>query len=58
MILYLSAVMFIIPIQLFCRYMGAKLTDTIFFVTTSDYLDLFSVMMVAWVWIKVTEYEN
>ena len=33
------------------------MTDTKFFLTSADLLDIFAFIMVAWVWEKVFEYE-
>ena len=49
-ILDLSAVTFIFPIQLMCRYFAALKTGRQFFMTSADYLDIFVFLLVAWAW--------
>lgn len=58
LILDISAVTFIFPLQLLCRYVGAKKTGRVFNVTTSDYLDIVIFIMVAWLWDVIETYKT
>ena len=49
-ILDLSAVTFVFPIMILCRYVGARMTKRRFFFTIADFFDILVFCMVAWVW--------
>lgn len=57
-ILDISAVTFIFPVQLLCRYIAARKTRREFSTTISDYFDIFVFLMVAWVWEVIEVYMN
>lgn len=58
LILNLSIFTFAFPIQLLCRYFGARLTNRKFYLANADYLDLIVFFLVCYLWEVVVEYEN
>ena len=57
-ILYLSLLVFLMPVSLFCKFMYAKLTNSNFQFTVSNYLDILCVMLSGWMWVMVFEYDS
>ena len=57
-ILYLSLLVFLMPVSLFCKFMYAKLTNSNFQFTVSNYLDILCVMLTTWMWVMVFEYDS
>lgn len=58
LILDVSAVTFIFPIQQVCRYIASRQTRKEFTLTVSDYLDIFVFLMVVWTWETIEVYIN
>ena len=58
LVLYVSAVTFLFPVNMFCKFVFTKLTNRIFYLTLTDYLDFVVFVLVAWLWYIVESYET
>jgi len=58
LVLYVSAVAFLFPVSLFCKFVFTKLTNRNFYLTLSDYLDFVIFALVVWFWYIVESYET
>ena len=58
LVLYVSALTFLFPVSLFCKFVFTKLTNTNFYLTLSEYLDTIVFVLVVWFWYIVYSYES
>ena len=57
-VLYLSLLVFLLPVSIFCKYVYSKLTNSNFIITVSNYMDVTIVLLNSWMWIMVFKYNS
>jgi hypothetical protein len=55
-VLYVSAVTFLFPVSVFCKFVFTKLTNRNFYLTLTEFLDLSVFVLAAWFWYMVESY--
>jgi hypothetical protein len=58
LILYISAITFLIPVGIFCKLIFAKLTKRKFYLSMTDYFDLTIFVLVLFLWGMIDQYET
>ena len=58
LVLYVSAVTFLLPVNIFCKYVFTNLTSRNFTWTITDSLDFIIFVLVTWFWVIVEGYET
>ena len=58
LVLYISAVTFLFPVSIFCKFVFTQLTRRRFDFTITDYLDVIISVLVAWLWGVIYGYET
>ena len=58
LVFYVSAVTFLLPVNIFCKYVFTNLTSRNFTWTITDSLDFIIFVLVTWFWVIVEGYET
>ena len=57
-ILYLSLIVFAMPVSIFCKFAYSKLTNSNFIITVSNYMDMAIVLLTSWMWVMVFKFDT
>ena len=58
LVLYISAVTFLLPVCIFCKFVFTQLTKRKYHFTVTDYLDIVITTLVVWLWVVIERYES